>query len=58
MGPPVREYNRISRFIALLTAPRLSQIASQGPVALAEKLTQSLREQGDLELANPELESR
>ncbi|ETW75543.1 hypothetical protein HETIRDRAFT_331300, partial [Heterobasidion irregulare TC 32-1] len=37
---------------------RLSQIASQGPVALAEKLTRSLREQGDLELANPDLESR
>ncbi|KAH9991959.1 CAMK/CAMKL/CHK1 protein kinase [Russula compacta] len=34
-----------------------SQLASQGPVALAEKLTQSLRDTGDLDLVDIDLQS-
>jgi hypothetical protein len=44
-----------SRF--LCSAYRQSQLASQGPVALAEKLTQSLRDTGDLELVQMDLQS-
>jgi hypothetical protein len=36
---------------------RQSQLASQGPVALAEKLTQSLRNTGDLDLVEIDLQS-
>ena len=34
---------------------RQSQIAHSGPAALAEKLTEALRETGDLGVANPDL---
>ena len=36
---------------------RQSQLASQGPVALAERLTQSLRNTGDLDLVDIDLQS-
>ena len=36
---------------------RQSQLASQGPVALAEKLTESLRNTGDLDLVEIDLQS-
>ncbi len=36
---------------------RQSQLASQGPVALAEKLTQSLRNTGDLDFVDIDLQS-
>jgi hypothetical protein len=36
---------------------RQSQLASQGPVALAEKLTQSLRNTGDLDFVEIDLQS-
>lgn len=36
---------------------RQSQLASQGPQALAEKLTESLRNTGDLDLVEIDLQS-
>lgn len=37
-----------------LTQTSASQVANQGPVALAQRLTQSLRNAGDLEIATPQ----
>lgn len=37
-----------------LTQRSASQVANQGPVALAQRLTQSLRNAGDLEVATPQ----
>jgi hypothetical protein len=36
---------------------RQSQLASQGPVVLADKLTQSLRDTGDLDLVEIDMQS-
>ena len=41
----------------LIFVHRQSQLASQGPVALAERLTQSLRNTGDLDLVEIDLQS-
>jgi hypothetical protein len=37
-----------------LTQDRASQVANQGPIVLAQRLTQSLRNTGDLEIATPQ----
>jgi serine/threonine-protein kinase Chk1 len=44
-----------SHLLPSLPLHRPSQLASRGVVELAEKLTESLRQTGDLELANPVL---
>lgn len=49
-------YNVYQSSSCLYPNHRQSQLASQGPVALAEKLTQSLRHTGDLDLVEIDLE--
>ena len=62
MSTPLGAHVRIDHIVATLSScisfdRRQSQLASQGPVALAESLTQSLRNTGDLDLIDIDMQA-